>query len=483
MNPSRGGPYLIFTASSASGCRYPSPSMFRIPHAPVHITGFFVVFLAARPVAVVAQPAAANRPPPVARAAAPQATDPLAPLTLQDVLAQARLNAQQFRTAELTAQLATEDRKQAHAALLPAFTEFSQYIHTQENGTPSGVFVSNDGPNVYNAWLAVHGDIYAPGRWADYRVAGAAEAAARARADIAGRGLVATVVQSYYALLAAMHKATSAEEGLREAQQLADITRQLEAGGEVAHSDVLKAQLQLSQRRRDAQEAELAVIKSRFGLSVLVFPDLRENFTLVDDLRDPVPLPPFEAVRTSAIGYSPDLRSAQAMVQQELSAVSLARSGVLPSVSFDYFYGINANQFAVYSPEGNRLLGSVAQAQLTVPLWTWGATQSKLRQAHLRVQQAQRDVAFAQRQLQANVTTFHREAEAAGEQVASLRETLDLATEALRLTLLRYQAGEVSILEVVDAQTTLNQARNAYDDGLVRYRVALAALQTLTGTL
>ena len=36
---------------------------------------------------------------------------------------------------------------------------------------------------------------------------------------------------------------------------------------------------------------------------------------------------------------------------------------------------------------------------------------------------------------------------------------------------------------IVDAQTTLIQARNAHDDGLVRYRVALAALQTLTGTL
>jgi hypothetical protein len=34
---------------------------------------------------------------------------------------------------------------------------------------------------------------------------------------------------------------------------------------------------------------------------------------------------------------------------------------------------------------------------------------------------------------------------------------------------------------VVDAQTTLVEARNAYDDGLVRSRVALANLQTLTG--
>ena len=53
--------------------------------------------------------------------------------------------------------------------------------------------------------------------------------------------------------------------------------------------------------------------------------------------------------------------------------------------------------------------------------------------------------------------------------------------ESLRLTNLRYQAGEATALEVVDAQTTLLQARNAYDDGLVRYRLALANLQTLTG--
>ena len=63
-----------------------------------------------------------------------------------------------------------------------------------------------------------------------------------------------------------------------------------------------------------------------------------------------------------------------------------------------------------------------------------------------------------------------------------LRQSADLATENLRLNTLRYQAGEATILELVDAQNTLNQARNAYDDGLARYRVALANLQTLTGT-
>jgi hypothetical protein len=34
---------------------------------------------------------------------------------------------------------------------------------------------------------------------------------------------------------------------------------------------------------------------------------------------------------------------------------------------------------------------------------------------------------------------------------------------------------------VVDAQSTASLSRSAYDDGLVRYRVSLAAVQSLTG--
>ncbi len=63
-----------------------------------------------------------------------------------------------------------------------------------------------------------------------------------------------------------------------------------------------------------------------------------------------------------------------------------------------------------------------------------------------------------------------------------LRQTADLASESLRLVTLRYQGGLSTIFDVVDAETTLTQARNAYDDGLIRYRTALATLQTVTGS-
>ena len=405
------------------------------------------------------------------------------PLSLQDALTQARANSAQARSAQLAADLATEDRKQARAATLPWLSGFSQIIRTEPNGTPSGVWVANDGPTIYNDWLTVHGEIFSPGKWAEYRGAAAAEAVARAKADVSGRGLVATIVTDYYTLVAAERKLANAQQAVREAQQFLDIAQRQEAGGEVAHSDVIKAQIQVAQRLRDAQESELLALKSRLALGVLVFPEYRDQFAVVDDLQEMLPLPAMTGMHSAALASSPDVRVAQAAVAQETAGVGAARGAVLPDVSFDLFYGINANQFAITDPDGFRHLGYVAQIQLNVPLWNWGAGQSKLRQADLKVRAAQAELTLAQRQLQGNISAFYREAEIARDQVATLRQSLDLSTESLRLTLLRYQAGEVGVLDVVDAQATLIQARNAYDDGLVRYRVALAALQTLTGTL
>ena len=90
-------------------------------------------------------------------------------------------------------------------------------------------------------------------------------------------------------------------------------------------------------------------------------------------------------------------------------------------------------------------------------------------------------MSFAQRRLLADLRSFYDETGTLRAQLELLSQTAELASDSLRLTTLRYQAGEATVLEVVDAQNTLTQARNAYDDGQVRFQVALANLQTLTG--
>jgi outer membrane protein TolC len=403
-------------------------------------------------------------------------------LTLQDALARARTNSVQFQAALTDQGIAHEDKVQARAALLPSLAYNNQVLYTQPNGTPTGVFIAANSVHEYVSEGDVH-QVVGYTNYADYRRARALEAVARARAEVAKRGLVVAVVQSYYGLIAAQRKYATTQEAAAEAQRFLTLSQKLEHGGEVAHSDVIKAQLQFNDRQRDLREAQLAMDKSRLDLAVLVFPDFNLNFTVVDDAQLAPPLMSFEDFMKAAQTKNPDLRASTASFQASRFELSSAQAGFFPTLTLDYFYGIDAPHFAVREPDRTRNLGYAFAATLNIPVWNWGATRSKVIQADLRRKQAQRELSLAQRKLQADMRSLYAEAEAARAELDLLKSSADLAAESLRLTTLRYQGGEATVLEVVDAQNTLTTARNAFSDGEVRARTAIANLQTLTGTM
>jgi len=178
---------------------------------------------------------------------------------------------------------------------------------------------------------------------------------------------------------------------------------------------------------------------------------------------------------------NPELQAAFATLTVANKQVGVARAGYLPSLSVDMFYGIDANQFATKDRNGFENLGYAGTATLNIPVWNWGATQSKVRQAELQRHQARVELSAAQRQAIADLQNFYSEAQTAYEHLQLLKQSTEMAEQSLRLTNLRYQAGEASALEVVDAQNTLTAAGNNYHDGQARYHLALANLQTLTG--
>jgi outer membrane protein TolC len=402
-------------------------------------------------------------------------------ITLQDALERARKNNPEYRAALTEYGLAKEDRVQSRAGLLPSVNYNAGFIYTEGNGTLTSRFIGNNGVHEYLSQGNVHQALSLE-TVADYRRTLAAEAVARARSEIAARGLVVTVVQAYYGFAVAQRKYATAQRASSEAQHFLDISQKLEHGGEVAHSDVIKAQIQTNQQQRELQEAELEMNRSRLELAVLIFPDFNQNFSVVDDLQTPEPLPAFQEVEAAAANKNPELRAALAALHEAKAEVAVAWNGFLPSLNLDYFYGIDANQFATRAPDGRHNLGYAASATLQLPVWNWGANRSKLKQAGLRRQQAQVELSFTQRQLLAKMHTLYDEAQTARAEMDSLSQSAELAAESSRLTTMRYQAGEATVLEVVDAQNTLTQARNSFNDGQARFRVAMANLQTLTGT-
>jgi len=401
-------------------------------------------------------------------------------LTLQDALARARKNSVQFQSALTDSAIARQDRFQAAAALLPGVNYNNQAIYSQQNKNGPR-FIANNGAHEYVSQANVHEVLDLAGV-SNFRRASAAAAAARARAEIASRGLVVTVVQSYYAVAAAQQKFQSAQKTADEGDRFFKLTQDLEHGGEVAHSDVIKAELQMQERRRQLQEAQLGLLNARLDLAVLIFPDFNDNYEVADDLHSAVPLPTLGEVQQQAARENPDVRAALETVHAAGADVTGARAGYLPSLSLDYWYGIDAGQFAVNGPNGSNL-GSAAAATINIPIWNWGSTQSRIKQAELRRSQAQRELSLAQRKLLAEIKSLYSEAETALNELGGLNRSAELADESLRLTTLRYKSGEATVLEVVDAQSTFAQSSFAYQDGAVRYRVALANLQTLTGVL
>ncbi len=413
-------------------------------------------------------------------------------ITLQDALDRARKNSVPFNAAVTNAGLARQDRRQAFKNLLPSVAYDNSVIYTQSAGPVAAaatgvpvIFIANNAVHEYVSQANVHEAIDVAAI-ATYRKVSATAAIAKWQAEIASRGLVVTVTQGYYSVAATQRKLETAKKNADEGERFFKVTQDLEAGGEVAHADVIKAELQMRERQRALQEAQLAFLNARLDFSILIFPNFNDNFEVAEDLHAPVPLPTLAEVQARAARDNPDVRAALAAVQASNHDVFGARAGYLPSLTLDYFYGIDAPTFATHTVfQGQKFsnVGSSVVGTLNIPIWNWGSTQSRVKQAELRRDQSKRELSLAQRRLLAEIRSLYAEAETALNEQEGLSRSAQLAEESLKLVTLRYRNGESTVLEVVDAQNTFAQANGAYQDGAVRYRVALANLQTLTGVL
>jgi outer membrane protein TolC len=409
------------------------------------------------------------------------------PITLEQAVRFAEANDPAYAASVATHGSAKLDQAISRSTLLPAIRYYNQFLYTQGNGFQDPftqikalpVFIANNGVHEYLSQMLVNENLSLAGA-ADLARSGALDRKAGADLEIARRDLVVRVVAGYFGLIAADEKLGVARRAEGEANDFAGLARKLETGREVAHGDVVKADLGAQQRAREAADAQLAAEKARLDLGIFLFPDPRTEYTVAGGAL-PV-LAPQAEIEAAAAARNPDLASALESARAAHDEVNAARAAYLPALSLNYTFGIDAPQFAVNGEAGIRNLGYSAFATLDIPIWDWFATHDRVKQSELRETAAKVALTSIQRQLIAELEEFYNEAKVAESQTASLDESVKTAQESLRLTKLRYSAGEATALEVVDAQNALVLTEAARADGSVRYRVALANLQTLTGT-
>lgn len=139
--------------------------------------------------------------------------------------------------------------------------------------------------------------------------------------------------------------------------------------------------------------------------------------------------------------------------------------------------GQNGDLSPTVSPDSNR--AAVVGVQFSIPLYTGGALDSRLRESLAKKRQAQQELGASQRDARLQVQDAFLAVKTGAAQIAALEQSLISAQSSLEATTLGRDVGTRTTPEVLDAEqrvftTQLDLAKARYDYLLGRVRLAAA---------
>lgn len=291
-----------------------------------------------------------------------------------------------------------------------------------------------------------------------------------------------TAVQSYYSLLSARASVDALKVAEASAKESFSAAEARYLAGVATPSDKLQAQTALSQARLNLITAQGNERTAQGVLANIMGFDASQPF-LLTALPESTPDPVVEQDIGKLIGDArqkrPDLRAAEAQIKAAEAQLSATRATGLPTVSLGASTG---TQNISGSPNTN---SSSIGVTLNVPLFTGTRNTYQNRAAELQVEGkvAARDLLANQIALDVwkayqTLLTYSQSLIAAGDLVAS-------AEQSERMTLGRYKAGvaNMSILDVLNAQSTLASARQQRVAALYNFQASRLALAQAIGQL
>src|SRR5882724_221880 len=352
------------------------------------------------------------------------------PLSREEAVRLALAQASAYQQAQFSEQIAAEDVKQAKAAFLPKITAPLAFIYTtpfvgnpivSPSGDPS--FIAANGIKEYQAFLNVAGDIDLAGRLrATLQRNRLLLQAAHFGTEVARRDLIVATDEAYYGLAATITKRQSAELNLRAAEQFEHITYLLFDGGNDPSVDLIRARLQTANSSDELEQARAGEQAAANSLRSLIGNSVGDSIITIDlstVLPDQSEINRFS---TEAITRNPELAQFEAQRLAAEQDAKAARAERLPQLSYSISGGFDSN--SVHLPELKQHSGASAAISLNIPIFDWGVSKSRERQAKLRAQTAESQKAVAQRQFAAKFFTARSQAQTAASRVQAIRASI-----------------------------------------------------------
>jgi TolC family type I secretion outer membrane protein len=314
--------------------------------------------------------------------------------------------------------------------------------------------------------------------WSGYRQAQTMAQAASSGMDRVEQHVISQAAKGYVGLLLAMENRKVIDQALLTAQAHLKLIEDRHRTGLAVKSDVLRAQVRIADLEQQRLTADSGVLVAQAMLYAVMG---GEETGPID------PLTPFDKCVvlegdldhwvTLALSRRPDLKRRQLEQVVARKAVSRSKAGHWPRLAVQGSYELNSEDFS--DSHDNYTVGAVLQ----LDLYSGQRTSSMVAAAksNLAGTRANYEGAVLQVRVETKSAYFH--AQSAWKSIAVARAAVNQADEGLRIVANRYSGGLLTIVDLLDAQVALQQARTQVFKALHDYKVARIDLALASGTI
>ncbi|MBV8618895.1 MAG: efflux transporter outer membrane subunit [Curvibacter sp.] len=282
-----------------------------------------------------------------------------------------------------------------------------------------------------------------------------------------------SLAQAYFALRTAEATGDALRRAVTANERNLELTRNRYQGGLASSADVAAALSQLKTSQAQLLDQQILRAQDEHAIAVLLGQP-PANFRIEPTGRLPAAPPVPELLPSTLLQRRPDIAASERLVAAANAQIGVARAAFFPDITLSASGGWRANLF-------DDLVNATHQfwsfgPSTTVALLDFGARDAVIEQARAALDQAaatyRQTVLTAFQEVEDNLVAAHKLAE----EVQVQEEALEAARRSLEVTMNQYQAGTVSYLNVVTAQTTALSAENSWISARNRQLLAVGQL-------
>ncbi|QSR35516.1 transporter [Marinobacterium iners] len=398
---------------------------------------------------------------------------PAGAAALADLYRMALDNDPQLKAAEARYLAGQEAETQGLAQLLPQINAGGSYTH------------SNDGYRDQSAddraWqVSLVQPVFDTAKWFGYQKSQLITEQTSLQFDLDQQQLIQRTVDAYLGVLRAMSTLETAQAQERALQRrLEQVNAQFEVGV-IAITDVQEAQASFDNAVVQRIDAEGALTNSYEALERLA----GQQFSTVDLLREDYPIEPITPAEPApwlekARSGNLALKLSELGIETSRRDSQIARAGHHPRVNLEANYGYSESEFNSRPWEDS---SSVALT-LSVPLFSGGATSSQVREAQQNLYAAQYEREDRYREVTEQTRSLLRNLQTSVQSVKARMQSIKSRETALRATEEGFNVGTRNVVDVLQAEQALYQARLDYATARFNHVSTLFRFKQQLGTL